>query len=238
MLKKLLFVCLTLWAVGANAQFTVESHAGDPILDGDVVAFNEVGAELPFYVYNTSSSNINMKIEFVSTGNGDPSMMELCFGLCYTGITVGHSYPGNQTGITIVPGQHQDSTGDHFLNTDPGNGSEVLDYVFNFYQVDDSGHPIGASLTMTYRYDPNLGVDEVSKLNVTMYPKVVKNFLTIEAEESLEMNVYNLQGRLVKSEALSVGENQVEMSDLASQIYLVRFTNESGEFQTSKVIVE
>lgn len=240
MKNKLFLIALLLATFTMNAQFTVETHKGDPIVDGGVYSSGALGiaGELPFYVYNTSSAPINMKIEFVSLQNGDADMVQLCFDLCVTGLVVGQSYPGNLTGVTIDPGQHQTATGDHILNNDPGNGTEVLDYVFKFYQVDDAGNEIGTPLTMTYRYDPLLGTEEMNKLDISVYPTVVHDVLRVDTDEILEMQMYDLQGRLVKSTKLAIGQQQIDMSNMASQMYLVRFENEFGEFQTTKLIVE
>lgn len=237
MRHKILLIGMCFVSLTMSAQFTVETHAGDPILDGDIVSFGQVGAELSFYVYNTSSSDINMKIEFVSVQNGDQNEMELCFGQCYTGIEVGKSYPLNGV-ITIAPGQHQTSSGDHFLNLDSGNGSDVLDYVFKFYQVNDQGFQIGTPLTFTYRYDPNMGIPDKEKMAISVYPTVVEDMMMVDSNEELEMEVYSLLGSLVKSTELSRGKNQISMSDLASQVYLVRFKNENGDMLTKKIIIK
>ncbi len=235
MVNKLLFICLAFWAFEMNAQFTVETVDGYPIEDGDVMSFGEIDASLEFYVYNTAADDINMRIEFVDATNADGSSMEVCFGLCYTSVNIGQSYPSSP--VIIEPGQHQATTGDHFVNRDGVNGTDVITYEFRFYQLDDSGHEIGNSLTMYYEYDRLLGVKETNKLDLVLYSKVVGDQLTIKNGEPLEMAIYNLQGRLVKNTELPVGQNEIQISDLAAQMYLLRFTNEAGAQQTEKIVV-
>ena len=100
MKKNLLLLSLMFVGIfSMNAQFTVEDSEGNPIVDGEVVAYNVYTypeASLDFFVNNTSGTDdIYTKIEFVSAVNADGSLMELCYGLCYTGITIGNSYPPN-----------------------------------------------------------------------------------------------------------------------------------------------
>ena len=162
----MLFVAVTM-----TAQFTVEDHDGNPIVDGDLVSYGVTTypeASLDFFVNNTSATDdINMKIEFVSALNADGSQMELCFGLCYTGIIIGQVYPPGNEVITITPGG-QTLAGNHMYNADPGDGTHIIEYVFRFYQVDGSGNEIGTPMSMTYRYDPALGVNDIAKLDVAV----------------------------------------------------------------------
>ena len=241
MKKKLLLISIFLVAMTMNAQYTLEDSDGNLIEDGDVITFNVLGypdANWDFYVNNTSSSdNIYMKIEFVSAVNANGSMMELCFGLCYTGITIGNSYPPNNEFVEIAPGE-QTGPGNHLVNSEPGNGTDAVEYVFRYYQVDATGNnEIGTSLTITYRYDPLLGVGDFNKLNVAISSTIINNELIVEADEDLEMVMYDLQGRLVKTQKLNIGRQSINTSDLSSQIYIVQFKNNQGFTDIVKVIV-
>lgn len=238
MKTKLLLLMLVAGTLGMNAQFTVADHNGNPIVDGGIYAtgaFAEEGT-LPFYVTNTSPAVINMKITFESAVNANGDLMELCFGDCYTDIVLGASYPVGYS-IAIDPGHHQLSDGDHFLNRYPGNGTDVQDYVFRFHQVDGDGNEIGTPLTMTFRYDPLLAVSDVNKLDISVYPTITSGKLTIDAVENLQLSVYDLQGRLVKKGEMNIGKNQLDLSGVASQMYLLHFKNEQGQSQITKVIV-
>jgi hypothetical protein len=170
MKKNLLLVCLLFGAAVMNAQFTVEDHDGNLIEDGDVVAYNSIvfeEASLEFFVNNTSTGEIRTRIEFVSATNADGSQMELCYGECYTGITIGENYPVGFD-VVIAAGD-QTGLGNHMYNADPGNGTDVLDYVFRFYEVDAGGNEIGTPLSMTYRYDPLLGVNDQNALDLQLF---------------------------------------------------------------------
>lgn len=238
MKKNLLFMCMLFGAVAMNAQFTVEDDEGNFIEDGDVVAYNSIifdEASLEFFVTNTSSDEIRSRIEFVSATNADGSQMELCYGECYTGITIGENYPVGFD-IVIAPGA-QTGLGNHMFNADPGNGTDVLDYVFRFYQVDVAGNEIGTPLSMTYRYDPLLGVNDQNMLDVTIASTVVTSQIIATTFEPLDVTIYDLQGRRVLSQKLDVGQQAIDVSNLRSQMYIVQFENTEGASQTTKIVV-
>jgi hypothetical protein len=242
MKKNLLLLSVFLVGIfSLNAQFTVEDADGNQIVDGAVVAYNVTTypeASLDFFVNNTSQTdNIYTKIEFVSAVNADGSLMELCYGLCYTGITIGNSYPPDNEYVEIAPGE-QTGLGNHLYNADPGNGTDVIEYVFRFYQVDQSGmNEIGDQLTMTYRYDPLLGIGDVNEISLELASTIITDRLIVDTIEDLDLKVVDLQGRVVKNIRLTTGHQEIEMNDLRSQIYLVQFTNDEGQTRFEKIVV-
>lgn len=240
-MKKILFLTGAFFVfLSSHAQFTVETDTGTPINNGDVIAFGQVGdpAKLNFHMINNSSSDIYMLVECVSMTNTDGSMMQFCITpTCYYEVSEGVSYPHDPYPPVPIATGGQSNGGEHFMNFDTGNGTEVIDYVFKFYQVNSAGFEIGTPLTFTYRYDPSLGTEAMEKIVVSVYPTTVEDMMTVNSDEALKMNVYNLLGSLVKSTELPRGENQINMSDLSSQVYLVRFENEMGAVQTKKIIV-
>jgi hypothetical protein len=237
----LLFSFLLVGTITINAQFTVEDGDGVPIMDGEVRSFNVYdvpAAKLDFFVNNTSSTDeIYTKIEFVSAVNADGSLMELCYGLCYTGISIGNSYPGGTDSVPIAPGA-QTGPGNHFYNSEPGNGTDVVEYVFRFYQVDETGmNEIGDELTMTYRYDPLLGIDDVNDINLELASTIITDRLIVDTIEDLEFKVVDLQGRVVKQQNITAGHHEINMNDLRSQIYVIQFTNAEGQIRVEKIVV-
>ena len=237
---KLLFLSALFVTLSINAQYTVEDHNGDAVVNGTVLTYGTLTypeASFDFYVNNVSATEtIRMKIEFVSALNADGSSMELCFGLCYTGITVGQSYPPNADYVEILPGG-QTLPGNHMFNADPGNGTDMVIYTFRFYQIDMAGIEIGDPLTVIYRYNPLLGVSS-NELNVNLFSTSISDELVLTVDEELDLMVYDLQGRIVKSQKLEIGTQQINMSDLSSQMYLLHFQNNRGVSYTTKIVVK
>lgn len=236
-MKKLITLFCAFASLATFAQFNVETHDGDPIVDGQLIIAGALNNELPFYVNNESTTDeIYMKIEFVSAINYDGTNMQLCFGLCYDPLVEGVSYPPGNEVVTIQPGQNQNQEGDKFLNYNDGGGN-IIDYVFRFYQVDaPGGTQIGDDLTFTYRYDPALGVNESTIVNAKVVSTVVTDVLKVNATEEATAVVYDIRGRVVASSKLVNGNNTISVSNLPSQVYLVQITNAKGATQITKIV--
>ena len=241
---KLLFLTIFGSVAIANAQYTVTDHDGNELNNGDVVEFGVYGfgtaANYEFYVTNDNpSETIYTRIEFVDAINCTGEFFELCYALqCYTNLSVGFTIPDAPEVFPIGVGETT-GEGNHFLNADPGNGIDVLDYIFAFHQYEADGvTEIGTPLTFTYRYNPTLGINENSKVNLTIKSTVVSSELELNVNEPVSMLVYNLQGRVVKQARFETGIQTVNMSDLSAQTYIVKFNNEKGATQTTKIVVQ
>jgi hypothetical protein len=239
MKRNLLFLSTLFIALSAHAQFTVEDTDGNDVLDGHVVTYGTLTypeASFDFFVNNTSATEtINMKIEFESAVFADGSNMELCFGECYTGINLGASYPTNPVQVTISPGG-QTLPGNHFYNADPGSGMDIITYSFRFYQIDTNGDQVGDSLNVIYTYDPLLGINS-NEFNVQLFSTSITDELVLTVDQELEFTMYDLQGRVVKKQSLEIGTQELNMSDLSSQMYILHFRNNQGVSYTTKVVV-
>lgn len=235
-MKRNLFLVFVFATVMASAQFTVETHGGDPIVDGQTVTYGTLNAELGFYVNNESATEeIYMRIEFVSAVNYDGVDMQLCFGLCYDPIAVGDIYPLGGGVVTILPGENQNQEGDKFLNYNDGGGN-LIDYNFRFIQVDGGGNEIGEDLTFTYRYDPNLGLNDSNMLNAQIASTNVKDQLVVSAAEDIQIELFDIQGRRVVNQKLSSGTTNVNVSNLPAQMYVVKLTDNQGATQITKIV--
>jgi hypothetical protein len=239
MKRNLLFLSTLFVALSVHAQYTVEDINGNDVLDGHVVTYGTLTypeASFDFFVNNASATEtINMKIEFESAVGADGSNMELCFGECYTGITLGASYPTNPVQVSIAPGG-QTLPGNHFYNADPGNGTDVITYSFRFYQIDSNGDQVGDSLNVIYTYDPLLSVNS-NELNVQLFSTSITDQLVLTVDQELELTMYDLQGRVVKKQSLEIGTQALNMFDLSPQVYMLHFRNNQGVSHTTKVVV-
>lgn len=235
-MKKLLTLFCAFATISVFAQFNVETHSGDPIVDGQTVIAGALNTPLPFYVNNESTSDeIYMKCEFVSAINYNGVDMQLCFGLCYDPVAVGDIYPPGSEVVTIQPEQNQGTDGDKFLNYNDGGGN-IIDYVFRFFQVDAGGNEIGDDLTFTYRYDPILGVNDSNQVKANITSTVVRDVITIEAIEEASVVIYDIRGRAVSNQKLIIGTNTINVANLPSQVYLVQMTNDKGASQAVKIV--
>jgi hypothetical protein len=225
------------------SQMTITKLNGDPINNGDVLSFSaltEPSCYLGLKVLNTSAVDINVKIKVESITNADGTNLQLCFGdLCYGTIVSGLSYPSNPA--SVVPANGSNGNFDHFLNTNPGTiAGQNVDYVFKFYQVNDLDVEIGNSVTFTYRYNPNLSISDNNKLasiGIDLKSNIVINDLNFSTSEIVELRLFNLNGKeVLNSKINSLGNQFIDLSTIASSIYIAQFETLSGKKATTRFI--
>lgn len=83
-----------------------------------------------------------------------------------------------------------------------------------------------------------LSIDQFELSTIKIYPTTVKEELTVESNENLTAEFYDLLGRKAKHVNITSGEIKINVSDLAPQLYLIRFTNDSGQQTTKKIVVK
>lgn len=238
MKKTLLLLSMFLVAFTMNAQdYSIVDQNDDPILDGNSYSYNVYDvpeASLDFYITNNSTESIRMKIEVVSMTSTDGALMQLCFDLCYDGVEAGESYPSNYS--VEIPAGDTSFPGNHFFNQDPGNGTDAMEYEFRFYQVDENGNEIGTDLTITYVYDPLLGINDVEALDLNIQSTMITDALVMNTQEDLTMQVFDVNGKVVMTQNLEAGQQRIDMSQLSTQYYILHFTNNRGISDVVKVM--
>lgn len=74
-----------------------------------------------------------------------------------------------------------------------------------------------------------------NNLEVSLYPNPVRDILNIEIENDIQsIEIYNIQGQRV----LSSNQNQINVSDLASGMYLVRIQDIDNNIATKKIAIK
>src|SRR5690606_15201845 len=110
--------------------------------------------------------------------------------------------------VIINPNQHQGIFLDHFWHYGE-ESDDIIEYEFRFFQMDSEGFEIeNTSLTFNYRYDRDaMSVSEVSSVSIAeVYPTVVKNSTTVELKENANVQIVNLEGKVVKSLTMNSGK--------------------------------
>lgn len=237
-MRKVLFILGLLAFTVSNAQVTVTKTDGTPISNGQIFAFNSLEYEeayFGFLVHNNTSSSIDVRILCESITNATGAGMELCFGnVCLASVSTGNAYPS--TAVTIAPGG-TNSEFDHFLNSNAGTGG-VVDYKFTFYIEDEFGGSAAEILTMTYRYDATLATDGFSAANqgAMLKSSVVENNLEVKALKNVQLEMFDVNGKSILRENLTSGEHTLDVSNLASGVYIVSFNTENNQKSTAKFI--
>lgn len=242
MKRKLLILLFIFASFVSFAQFEVRETSTDNLVsDGQILNFTEAGCGYPepcnwkFKVTNTSSQDIYMRIFVDNLNNTDGSDFQLCFaGVCLNSVTLGSGYPNNAA--MIAPGA-TNVAGNNFWNQN-ASGSPAMSWTFRFQAFDAVGNQIGTPLSVTYNYDENLSVEESELSKIEIFPTVASNELTVLSNENLTATFYNLLGKRVKQVAIESGEVKIDVSDLASQSYIVQFVNTEGNLITKRIVKE
>jgi hypothetical protein len=239
-MKKIVLLGSLFISVISFAQLTLTRHNGNSLGNGQVYAYNNTGfltAELDFKVNNTSTTNpVNVKISCTSLINTDGEGFELCFANeCLSSVVEGDTYPVNAPYLTLAPGTSSGNDG-HLLNTVVGSGPYPKDFSFRFFHA---GNPNGNTIDITYRFDPNLTVEEINQLQtsgVIVKSTVVENELILDVLKSTTMMVYDLNGKVVYTSNLDYGIQSIDVSNFNSGVYIINFTNAEGISSTKKFI--
>lgn len=112
-------------------------------------------------------------------------------------------------------------------------GMNVMNYSIakrNETAVNDGGDDIYLILSAQQ------SVVENALENVSIYPNPARNILNVNNVENANVNIYAINGQLVKSMANVNGSVQVDLSDMAAGMYIVRMQS-GNDVRTEKIQV-
>lgn len=72
--------------------------------------------------------------------------------------------------------------------------------------------------------------------NLKVYPNPSNGIFTINSEEVLDIKVYDLIGKLIYSNKVNSGINQIDISNYSNGIYLLQYSTTSGKTNSIKLI--
>jgi hypothetical protein len=247
-MKKVIVLIVCLCSSLSFSQMTMKKLDGTSINNGDVFTYTSLAdpdnpsttdpAYLGLKIFNSSASNINVKMKLISMTNANGSSLQFCIDpICVGTITVGNSYPSS--GSSIIPANGQNGSFDHFANGYAGNGLSNVEYVLKFYMVNSFGAEIGTPITFTYRYSPNLstpGFNAVKEAGINIKSTLVSSQVEFDATTNGRVELFDLSGRLISQNNYTSGYNTVDVSNLNAAVYLVNFATEEGKKATLKVV--
>jgi len=224
---------------------TVEDLDGNTLYDNQILQFDTLeypDASFTYKVRNNTSETIRVRVEVESFSGTDGSMMELCFGECYFGISQGQSYPINnaQPFVYIGPGETQIADGDHFFNSDPGDGNIPVEYTFRFYISDENGDGVVSQAelqtdyTIGYYYSSTLSVTDVNDTNFQI--SYNSKLLNIISPTDCKLEIFDIQGKLVNTHELNFGVNSIFNQNLEGKVFIFKFQFSDGNHHFKKFI--
>ena len=78
---------------------------------------------------------------------------------------------------------------------------------------------------------------EMIKNEVMIYPNPTRNSFALSADVTL-VEIYNITGQIIKSFNNATSNQQFDITDLETGIYLIKLTDNNGTSQTKKLIKE
>lgn len=131
---------------------------------------------------------------------------------------------------------YYNSTGNNSLSIPPGNSAGTWIENTVVTNGDCNGNLTTGNSTMTGDVQgPVLGIQEVSKGKIQIFPNPVSDFIQISGiNDGQIMQIYNIDGRLISSEIFN---SKINVSQLPSGVYVLKITTrrtESHEFKFVK----
>lgn len=235
-------VTVTLSNVSAGATLGSPSSAVVTIIDNDVPSPNpSVFITVSNSSVNEASGPITLTVSLT-----DPAVNNVVVGVNFSGSAViPDDYTVDTTFFTIPQGQIS-ATGIITLVDDPYyEGTETIFITVNSLSGAILGQPATASIVITDNENPSdppppppvlpsgiTAVDVFSTLNV--YPVPARDYVNVsmEANETQIATLVDMQGRVVKETMIVSGVNTINLSDVNSGTYVLRFTNNEYRYFT------
>lgn len=114
-------------------------------------------------------------------------------------------------------------------------------HKFNFsgaYQVELTVEMGGCEISDTILiYVGTVSVSEIKKMNILVYPNPSKDVFTLKSDHNAYLSILSLNGKLIKTKAINIGENKIMINDLSNGVYIGRVKSQNNSYQF-KLIVE
>lgn len=234
--KYLLGLFLLVFGV-SNAQFTIFHSNGSVIEDESVFTFSTTDEEtalLELHIKNESSSAIGVKARMLEIEGSDGSNVQFCLGVCLFNVNENSIVPTGDP-FSIAVGQTLE-VGAYFWNRNES--SDYITYRFKVYEVDSFGEETGTPIHINYIYDANLSVRNIDlqQMGVQVNNTLVKNAFSFTADNNLNIEVIDLNGKRIADYQTEAGEQTLDLSSLQNAVYIVKFTSKEGKTAYSKIV--
>ncbi|KOS06559.1 hypothetical protein AM493_11320 [Flavobacterium akiainvivens] len=245
-MKKIILLGAILFGTLTQAQnIAYTTNNGATIENNQVFTFNTVDAEaakLLINLKNNGTETFRFKIRVDEViGNELPTLemgLQFCFStLCYTGVVAGNLYPNNP--VALAAGQTNDPA-DHFLNTYGGTNGAAVTYKFTVVEVNEAEEIIQDNLLkFTYIYQPTASISDFTALKnigISLNSTVVKTQLDVTANTAATLQLFDANGKKVKTATITEGNQSVDLSALSSGIYFADFKTTGNKTANIKIV--
>ncbi len=210
-------------------------NAENLITDADGLASIEL--ENGNYLWTATIDGYNEVTGIVTVEGAEQTIninMELTTYLLIFNITDGTSpLPGVEINIAqqILT---TDASGSATIELDPG----IYDWTATLPGYDNATGTVTVDddKTVNIKMTANVGVKDLNT-NVSIYPNPSKGKLTIKTKDNYHLEVMDIMGKSVYAKELTGSQNNIDLSNQAAGIYLIRLTN-GNKIINHKIIIE
>ena len=82
----------------------------------------------------------------------------------------------------------------------------------------------------------NLNQVSPNKIQITIYPNPTNNLFKITTEYNGQLEIYDIFGNKILSSRIEIGESTIDLTNYPTGVYFLKFTNNSNEVRTTKII--
>jgi len=206
----------------------------------DSTEYAEQGTYNVHWTYTDASGNVETQMQTVVIDDvTDPTIT--CMG--DTTVYADNSNTYTIAGTSFDPTDYTDNCGiDTVYNSYNSTGTldgEILNpgnYSVTWFVEDKGGNFAYCSMNITV--NQYVGLQDLADIGVSIFPNPTAGILNISNATGFNLEIRDIQGKIVESYS-NISENnlQIDLSDQAPGIYLVKLFNNS-EVKTTKIIVK
>jgi PKD repeat protein len=116
--------------------------------------------------------------------------------------------------------------------------SPVTTTTYNVIGTSSLGCTVSKLFTVTVNPCLNISTASAIEIGAHIFPNPFNSTLNVEVSQATEVQVYNLQGKIVLETHLESGTHDINTNELQSGVYLMRLSNKAGVWQTRVVKME
>jgi len=135
-------------------------------------------------------------------------------------------YRSRLTGLIYSKVNDEPLSSSEYLDTDVDNG---VKYYYKIKAVDQTGNESGYSDIVAATPEANTTFTSLHKIDARIYPNPMDDFLQLQVEEGISLQLYDLSGRLVKRVPLTQSDMLIPVGDLQSGAYILELHTARGK---------
>jgi len=247
MKKIILLLALAIGSI-AQAQIVVYGNNDTVITEGYVYTASTLNsltgdAKLSIIAQNQGSETvyIQLRMNTIENGTNNTDKVQFCFQqTCYFSVATGNVVPAvSELAQKGIPAGGQNNVMDHFISEYQGDTpGQPVKYNMSLIKVDVNGNLIETIVNFAYLYQPTASVKDITALQnigISLNNTVVNNQIDVNATTAAKLELFNVNGQIVKTVNVKAGYQSIEASALSTGVYVAKFTTTEGKSSSVRI---